>query len=98
MRKSLLITFFSACFLVSHADEGMWMLTDLKKQNAAVMQDLGLDISIDKVYCPEGISLKDAVVHFGGGCTGEVVSAEGLVLSRRASLRRADRDFYRPHP
>ena len=49
MRKSLLITFFSACFLASHADEGMWMLTDLKKQNAAVMQDLGLDISIDKV-------------------------------------------------
>ena len=81
MRKSLLITFFSACFLAAHADEGMWMLTDLKKQNAAVMQDLGLDISIDKVYCPEGISLKDAVVHFGGGCTGEVVSAEGLVLT-----------------
>ncbi|WP_177894607.1 S46 family peptidase [uncultured Phocaeicola sp.] len=81
MRKSLLITFLSACFLTSHADEGMWMLTDLKKQNAAVMQDLGLDISIDKVYCPEGISLKDAVVHFGGGCTGEVVSAEGLVLT-----------------
>lgn len=81
MRKSLLITLFSACFLTSYADEGMWMLTDLKKQNAAVMQDLGLDISIDKVYCPEGISLKDAVVHFGGGCTGEVVSAEGLVLT-----------------
>ena len=119
MRKSLLITFFSACFLVSHADEGMWMLTDLKKQNAAVMQDLGLDISIDKVYCPEGISLKDAVVHFGGGCTGEVVSAEGLVLTnhhcgysyiqQHSSVehdyltdgfwaRRADRDFYRPHP
>lgn len=59
----------------------MWMLTDLKKQNAAVMQDLGLDISIDKVYCPDSISLKDAVVHFGGGCTGEVISAEGLVLT-----------------
>lgn len=57
------------------------MLTDLKKQNAAVMQDLGLDISIDKVYCPDSISLKDAVVHFGGGCTGEVISAEGLVLT-----------------
>ena len=45
------------------------------------MQDLGLDISIDKVYCPDSISLKDAVVHFGGGCTGEVISAEGLVLT-----------------
>lgn len=62
----------AACSLAGYADEGMWMLTDLKKQNAAVMQDLGLDISIDKVYCPDSISLKDAVVHFGGGCTGEV--------------------------
>lgn len=72
---------FAACSLAGYADEGMWMLTDLKKQNAAVMQDLGLDISIDKVYCPDSISLKDAVVHFGGGCTGEVISAEGLVLT-----------------
>lgn len=71
----------AACSLAGYADEGMWMLTDLKKQNAAVMQDLGLDISIDKVYCPNSISLKDAVVHFGGGCTGEVISAEGLVLT-----------------
>ena len=71
----------AACPLAGYADEGMWMLTDLKKQNAAVMQDLGLDISIDKVYCPDSISLKDAVVHFGGGCTGEVISAEGLVLT-----------------
>ena len=59
----------------------MWMLTDLKKQNAAVMYDMGLDISIDDVYSPDNISLKDAVVHFGGGCTGEVISAEGLVLT-----------------
>lgn len=71
----------AACSLAGYADEGMWMLTDLKKQNAAVMQDLGLDINIDKVYCPDSISLKDAVVHFGGGCTGEVISAEGLVLT-----------------
>lgn len=71
----------AACSLAGYADEGMWMLTDLKKQNATVMQDLGLDISIDKVYCPDSISLKDAVVHFGGGCTGEVISAEGLVLT-----------------
>lgn len=71
----------AACSLAGYADEGIWMLTDLKKQNAAVMQDLGLDISIDKVYCPDSISLKDAVVHFGGGCTGEVISAEGLVLT-----------------
>lgn len=81
MKKTLLTTLFATCALTGFADEGMWMLTDLKKQNAAVMQDMGLDLSIDDVYSPEGISLKDAVVHFGGGCTGEVISAEGLVLT-----------------
>ena len=81
MKHKLLLSLFATLSLTAHADEGMWMLTDLKQQNAAVMQDLGLDISIDKVYCPDSISLKDAVVHFGGGCTGEVISAEGLVLT-----------------
>lgn len=81
MKKTLLLSLFSLTTLVGHADEGMWMLTDLKEQNAAAMYDMGLDISIDKVYCPDSISLKDAVVHFGGGCTGEVISSEGLVLT-----------------
>lgn len=70
-----------ALWLPMQADEGMWMLTDLKQQNAAAMYDLGLDLRIDQVYHPDSISLKDAVVHFGGGCTGEVISAEGLVLT-----------------
>ncbi len=81
MKKTILTTLLASCLFTAYADEGMWMLTDLKKQNAAVMQDLGLDISMDEVYCSDDISLKDAVVHFGGGCTGEVVSAEGLVLT-----------------
>lgn len=81
MKHKLLLSLFATLSLTAHADEGMWMLTDLKQQNAAVMQDLGLDISIDQVYCPDNISLKDAVVHFGGGCTGEVISSEGLVLT-----------------
>ena len=82
MRKALILSLISAfAGFHAHADEGMWMLTDLKQQNAAVMQDLGLDLSIDQVYSPDGISLKDAVVHFGGGCTGEIISAEGLVLT-----------------
>lgn len=81
MKKTILLSLLTTFTLAGHADEGMWMLTDLKKQNAAVMYDLGLDISIDKVYSPENISLKDAVVHFGGGCTGEVISSEGLVLT-----------------
>ena len=81
MKKLILSLFIASTTLAGYADEGMWMLTDLKKQNAAVMQDMGLDIGIEQVYCPDNISLKDAVVHFGGGCTGEVISAEGLVLT-----------------
>ena len=81
MKKTILLSLLTTFTLAGHADEGMWMLTDLKKQNAAVMYDMGLDISIDNVYSPDNISLKDAVVHFGGGCTGEVISAEGLVLT-----------------
>ena len=64
-----------------HADEGMWMLTDLKAQNEAAMQELGLESPVENIYSETGVSLKDAVVHFGGGCTGEVISAEGLVLT-----------------
>lgn len=81
MKKTLLISLISFATLSAQADEGMWMLTDLKAQNAATMYEMGLDIGIDQVYCPDNISLKDAVVHFGGGCTGEVISAEGLVLT-----------------
>ncbi|MBP1614614.1 MAG: hypothetical protein H6Q13_2062 [Bacteroidetes bacterium] len=83
MMKKILFTLalsFTALFQAT-ADEGMWMLTDLKQQNAAAMMELGLEIPIDQVYNPDGISLKDAVVHFGGGCTAEVISAEGLVLT-----------------
>ena len=81
MKKTLLISLISFATLSAQADEGMWMLTDLKAQNAATMYEMGLDIGIDQVYCPDNISLKDAVVHFGGGCTGEVISSEGLVLT-----------------
>ena len=81
MRKLFFTTFLAASLLTAHADEGMWMLTDLKKQNEVAMQELGLLIPADQIYNPEGIALKDAVVHFGGGCTGEVISAEGLVLT-----------------
>ena len=76
MKKTIILSLLSFTTLAGHADEGMCMLTDLKEQKAATMYDLGLDIGIDKVYCPDSIILKDAVVHFGGGCTGEVISAE----------------------
>lgn len=82
MRKLLFITItLFVCTGIARADEGMWMLTDLKAQNEAAMLELGLQIPIEQVYNPDGISIKDAVVHFGRGCTGEVISAEGLVLT-----------------
>ena len=81
MRKQILFTIFSLAALSIHADEGMWMLTDLKTQNAVAMRELGLEIPVEEVYNANGLSLKDAVVHFGGGCTGEVISSEGLVLT-----------------
>lgn len=81
MRKQILFAIFSLATLSIHADEGMWMLTDLKTQNAVAMRELGLEIPIEEVYNANGLSLKDAVVHFGKGCTGEVISSEGLVLT-----------------
>jgi hypothetical protein len=82
MRKVLLSLLLGGVFMSStRADEGMWMLTDLKKQNEVAMTELGLLLPVDQIYNPNGVSLKDAVVHFGGGCTGEVISAEGLVLT-----------------
>lgn len=82
MKKTILALTGLLLTLTSvRADEGMWMLTDLKAQNEAAMIELGLLIPVEDIYNPTGIALKDAIVHFGRGCTGEVISAEGLVLT-----------------
>ena len=81
MKKVLIFVFFTLFIGNAHADEGMWMLTDLKVQNEVAMQELGLEIPIEEIYKTDGISLKDAVVQFGGGCTGEIISAQGLLLT-----------------
>lgn len=62
------------------ADEGMWLLPLLKGQRFPEMQALGLKLQDYDIYSPDSASLKDAVVIFGGGCTGEIVSPEGLLL------------------
>lgn len=80
-RNLLMATLLVATTLPAVADEGMWMLTDLRKQNEVAMQELGLLIPVDEIYNPDRIALKDAVVHFGRGCTGEIISKEGLVLT-----------------
>ena len=67
--------------LSASADEGMWVLPLLQQQNLPEMRALGLKLQDYEIYSPENASLKDAVVIFGGGCTGEVVSPDGLVLT-----------------
>ncbi|RQO31795.1 serine protease [Taibaiella sp. KBW10] len=71
---------FSTTIYNSQAKEGMWRPADLKKQ-ADEMKKAGLQIPVSKLYEDGKAALNDAVVIFGGGCTGEVVSAQGLVFT-----------------
>ncbi|HRP89366.1 MAG TPA: S46 family peptidase [Edaphocola sp.] len=66
--------------LFSKADEGMWRPADLKQQEA-LLKKAGLKIPITDLYNDGKPALNDAVVIFGGGCTGEVVSAQGLIFT-----------------
>ncbi len=79
------LTFFLALFLVisSHlrADEGMWLLPLIQKYNIATMQSMGLELTAEQIYSINQSSLKDAIVQFGRGCTGEVISDKGLILT-----------------
>ncbi|MDO4771132.1 S46 family peptidase [Porphyromonas sp.] len=63
------------------ADEGMWLLPYLKQQNIKRMQEMGLTLSAEQIYNPGQGSVIDAVVHFDGGCTGELISSQGLLLT-----------------
>ena len=74
----------AVCFLLSlpgQADEGMWMLGNLNKQTRRTMKELGLQMPVNKLYNTKRPSLKDAVVSFGGFCSGVVVSGDGLVFT-----------------
>ena len=64
-----------------HADEGMWMLGNLNKETRKTMKELGLQMPADQLYSTRHPSLKDAVVSFGGFCSGVVVSEDGLVFT-----------------
>ena len=63
------------------ADEGMWLLPLIEKLNIGKMTELGLKLSAEDIYSINKVCLKDAVVIFGGGCTAEIVSPQGLVLT-----------------
>ncbi len=63
------------------ADEGMWFLMFIERLNYRDMQKMGLQLTAEEIYSINNHSLKDAIVQFDGGCTAEVISKEGLVLT-----------------
>ena len=65
--------------LSAWADEGMWLLPMLQKFNEEAMRNIGCRLTAEDIYNINHASLKDAIVQFGGGCTGEVISQQGLV-------------------
>ncbi len=81
MRKIFLTLCAAALSFSALADEGMWLLPYLKKMNIEEMQKMGLELNADDIYSVDEGSLKDAIVIFGGGCTGEIVSPNGLLFT-----------------
>jgi hypothetical protein len=101
--KKLFLTFISAFLLVpmsAKADEGMWFLMFIERLNHRDMQKLGLQLTAAEIYSINNHSLKDAIVQFNGGCTAEIVSKDGLVLTNHhcgygaiAELSTADKNY-----
>ena len=81
--KKLFVTIAAVLLIFSstRADEGMWLLKELNRQSVERMKELGFKFPIDKMYDENNPSLKDAVVIFGGGCTGVAVSKQGLIFT-----------------
>lgn len=67
--------------LGAKADEGMWLPMLIQKYNFADMQSKGFKLTAEDIYSINQPSIKDAIVIFGGGCTGEVISPEGLLIT-----------------
>src|SRR5215216_283640 len=80
--KSFSLTVLALIFaFFSFANEGMWLPQLLSQLNEKQMKSLGMKISAADIYNVNKGSLKDAIVSFGGFCTGEVISSKGLVLT-----------------
>ena len=82
------------------ADEGMWFLMFIERLNHRDMQKMGLQLTAEEIYSINNHSLKDAIVQFNGGCTAEVISKDGLVLTNHhcgydaiAELSTADKNY-----
>ena len=83
MRK-ILLTLATALLLmpaVLRADEGMWLLPLLEKMNSDALRNLGSRLTPEQIYSVNHSSIKDAIVQFGGGCTAEIISGSGLLVT-----------------
>ena len=81
MKRFLAIVAALGLALTASADEGMWLLPLLQKMNGKALREAGCKLSPDDIYSINHGSLKDAIIHFGGGCTGEIISSEGLIVT-----------------
>jgi hypothetical protein len=81
MKKMLLSIALVFTMLSSQADEGMWLPLLLGKQVYTDMVKKGLKVKADQLYAANKASIKDAIIIFGSGCTGEIVSPKGLIFT-----------------
>ncbi len=79
--KHLFVVICLSIVSLARADEGMWLPLLLEKMNEKHMKSLGMKMSAKDIYSINSGSLKDAIVSFNGGCTGEVISSKGLILT-----------------
>lgn len=84
MKNKLLTTWLLLTILLTpalKADEGMWIPLLIEKYNIKLMQEKGFKLSAEDIYSVNKACMKDAVLQFGGGCTGEIISGEGLLIT-----------------
>ncbi len=82
MKKLVLfLSIFSLGFTSLKADEGMWLPMLIQRLNYVDMQKMGLQLTAEEIYSVNHSSLKDAIIQFGNGCTGEIISKQGLLLT-----------------
>ena len=78
-----IVVFLAALTLAfsAAADEGMWILPLIQQMNKKDLKEAGCKLTPQEIYAINKSSLKDAIVHFGGGCTGEMISNQGLLVT-----------------
>ncbi len=81
MMKRIVFAVLCLMALSAKADEGMWMLGNMSEKTQKVLKEMGLELTPNQIYNPNGPSLNNAIVMFGGFCSGVVVSNNGLVFT-----------------